>query len=84
MSSRRRTQRMRALAADLTSLTDQALGKLQALRSAEHLSTQPGDPVGECPMCGSDDYDVPWKPDGSEPDYADGVKTCQQCGEQWV
>ena len=34
-----------------------------------------------CPTCGSDDYDVPVT--GTGPDYG-GLKTCQECGEQWT
>jgi hypothetical protein len=36
-----------------------------------------------CPMCGSDDYDTELGPD-NQPDYEHGLKTCQECGEEWV
>jgi hypothetical protein len=42
----------------------------------------PENPTG-CPLCGSDDYDTELGED-DQPDYANGLKTCQECGEQWV
>lgn len=39
-------------------------------------------PTG-CPMCGSDDYGTETGDDGL-PDYRNGLKTCQNCDEQWV
>lgn len=36
-----------------------------------------------CPACGSDDYDTEPGENG-EPDYDHGVKTCNDCGEEWV
>lgn len=43
--------------------------------------TAQASPTG-CPACGSDDYDTEPGPDGT-PDYEHGLKTCQNCGEQW-
>lgn len=42
----------------------------------------PDSPTG-CPACGSDDYDTEPGLDG-QPDYDNGLKTCQGCGERWV
>jgi hypothetical protein len=44
---------------------------------------RPGDLPTECPACGSDDYATEPGDDG-EPDYQNGVKTCEECGEEWV
>lgn len=40
------------------------------------------EPTG-CPACGSDDYDTEPGADGT-PDYENGLKRCQECGEEWA
>src|SRR5262249_46521921 len=51
-----------------------------AIRGKAHL---PPDWNTGCPLCGSDDYDTEPGADG-QPDYENGLKTCQECGEEWV
>jgi hypothetical protein len=39
--------------------------------------------MGACPACGSDDYSVDGFTEDGEPDYENGLKRCDECGEEW-
>jgi hypothetical protein len=61
---------------------EQAIADAKSGQPWHETPGEPENPTG-CPACGSDDYDTELGGDG-QPDHENGLKTCQECGEQWV